>query len=613
MATVQIAGLASGMNWQQIINELVQADSAGMNQVQKQQDQVNAQVTALGQINTDLENLSNSVFSLEDPSLYSAVSVSANDASSTWQANATNGTPAGSYAINVSLLATASVLTGATNIAQPLSGTDDVSGLTVANMDTWEPVTAGTFSVNGAQVTVTTSESLQDVFSAISTATSGAVTAAYDSSTDEVTLSSSSPIVLGAANDTSNFLQALKLANGNGSPDTITSSGKVGALSTSATLADAGFATALTGQDGSGNGTFTINGVTIDYNVNTDTLSTLIGRINNANAGVTAAYDAYDDKVILTNTSTGDLGMGVSDTEGNLAAALGITTGAGASLAQGANAQFSVNGGPSQSSFSNTLSGAALGAPGLSVTVDTTGTQTIEVATDTSGIQTAIQNFITAFNQVQTDVTNDTQITTGSDGSITTSILSSDNEVGDWGNQLQMTAFSAGNALTGALNSLDALGIDFNGTTGQLEISDQGSLLSALSQNTAEVAAFFQTAQTGFGSIMNSAITDTEGQVTSDQNNLQSESTQLGDQITTMQSQLSAEQAQLESEFEAMETFESQYQSEMQELNSVGGSGSSSTSSTASNSQTAQSSNVYVDGSQVASNSSSSGSSGSSG
>lgn len=599
MATVQIAGLASGLNWESIINELVQADSAGVDQVQAQQTTVNNQVTALGTISTDLTNLENSVFSLEDPSLYSAVSVGSSNSATTWQANATTGTPTGSYQIAVGQLATASVLTGGAGIAQTLVPSGDTpSDVTLANLDTWEPVTAGTFTVDGQQITVTTSESLQDVFNAISTATGGDVTATYDSTTDKVTLASATdpaqPVVLGAANDTSNFLQAFKLQN-DGDATSLTSSSALGSLSTSATLADSGLATALTGQDGSGNGSFTINGVSISYNVNTDTLSTLISRIDNSGAGVTASYNAYDNQMVLTNTSTGDVGMGVQDVTGNLAAALGLTSGTGASLAQGANTTFTVNGGPTQTSMSNTLSSAALGVPGLTVTVDTTDTQTLTVSTDTTGIQSAIQSFLTAFNQAQTDITNDTQITVGSDGSVTTSILSDDEEVGDWGTQLENTAFSAGDTVTGGVNSLESLGIDFSGTTGQLEITDQGQLLQELSSDTAAVAAYFQTGTTGFGAELNSAINSMLGEEQSDVGNLQQESQQLGDQISTMQQQVSAEQQQLESEFQAMESFESQYQSELSALNAISGSTSSS-----SGANSALSSNVYVNGQQVA-------------
>jgi len=607
MAGVQIAGLVSGLDWTSIISEIIQADSASMNQVKAQQTTVNNQNAGLGTLGTDLTNVENSIFTLEDPGTFSAVTAGSTAGDSTWQVNATSGTAIGNTDIDVTNLATASKLTGHGGISQSLNPTDDVSSTTLANLGLADPITAGNFSVNGAQITVTTSESLQDVFTAIATATGGNVTAAYDAGTDKVTLTAATGTVsLGADNDTSNFLQSMKLANNEES--SVASSGPLGALKTGVPLSSAGLSTSLTGLDGSGNGSFTVNGVSISYNADTDSLSTLLDKINNSTAGVTAIYDSANNRILLANTDTGDTGIGVSDVQGNLAASLGLTVGSGSTLSYGENAVFSVNGGPPQTSASNALTAAQLGVPGLNVTVNSTDDETIAVVADTSTMQTAIQSFITAFNQLQTDITNDTQITTNSSGSVTTSLLSSTHEVGDWGSQLQMTAFSAGSGLSGAINSLDSLGIDFNGTTGQLEISDSAQLQQALSSNPTAVAAFFQTARTGFGSIMNSAINDIIGQNTAEQSSLQSESTDLGNQITTMQTQLNAQQQQLETEFTNLEAMEEQYQNEEASLNSLNSGSSGSSGSTLSSTTPT----VNIPGSSSSSSSSGSSSSSSS-
>ncbi|HVW19632.1 MAG TPA: flagellar filament capping protein FliD [Opitutaceae bacterium] len=575
MASPQISGLSSGINWNLIVNDIVTADSAGMNQVKAQQTKVNTQISALGSLSTDLTSLSASVFALEDPSLYDGALASSTTSGSTWQMTAQNGTPFGSYTIAVSRLATASQLQGASGISSPLSAGDDVSGLTLAAAPTAQAITAGTFTVNGKQITVTTSESLQDVFAAIATATGGAVTGGYSSSTDKVTLSSSAPIVLGAANDSSNFLQALKLFNGTNT-GTITSTTNLGTAQLADPVSSADLKAALTGQDGSGNGAFTINGVSIGYNVNTDSLGTVLARINNSGAGVTASYDANADRILLTNSVTGSSGISVSDTSGNLMAALGL---GGGTLVQGQDAQFSVNGGPTQTSASNTLTSNALGVSGLSVTVDSQTTQTIQVAMNTQAISSAIGTFITAFNTFQSDVGNDTTVNVVN-GTISGSVLSSNHDVADWATTLQGKAFSAGSGLSGVINSLDDLGIDFSGTSGQLTLTDESKLTSALSGNPKAVAAFFQTATTGFGSIMNNAINDIISQNSSTQQTLQSESRDLGDQISSMQTQLDATQAQLEAEFQAMEAFFTKYQSDSSALASFGSStGGSSTSS----------------------------------
>jgi flagellar hook-associated protein 2 len=577
MSGIQISGLVSGINWNSIISELVTADSAGINQVKAQQTTVNHQVSSLGSLGTDLTNLSSSVFSLEDPSLYSGVTASSTTSGSSWAVTAADGTPLGNYAVNVSTLATASQFQGTEGISSGLSSTSNVSGTTLATLPTAQAITAGTFTVNGKQITVTTSESLQDVFDAISSATSGAVIGTYNpgpgTGADTVSLTSSSPIVLGAANDTSNLLQALKLTGNDA--DVITSTSSLGTLQLNNKISSADLKTVLSGQDSSGNGSFKINGVSISYNIDTDSMGTLLSRINNSGAGVTASYNANDDQVVLTNNLTGDTGITASDTSGNLLSALGLASG---TLAAGVNAQFSVNSGPTQTSQSNTLSSSALGVTGLSITADTTGIQTINVASDTSAITTAIQSFITNFNQLQTDITGDTQISTAN-GTITTSVLSGDHEVGDWASTLQATAFNAGSGLTGSIKSLDALGIDFSGTTGQLSITDSAKLQNALTQSPAAVAAFFQTAQTGFGSIMSSTINDILGQNTGEQQTLQSQSSALSDQITTMQNQLDAEQSRLETEFQAMEAMLSQMQNESSTLSSLYSGTSSTTSS----------------------------------
>jgi flagellar hook-associated protein 2 len=584
MAGIQVSGLSSGINWQSIITELVTADSAGINAVKAQQAKVNLQGSALGSLGTDLTNLSSAVFTLEDPSTYGGVVAGSTTTNSTWISTASNGTPMGNTVLDVSQLATAAQLQGASDISSTLNPTSTVSGLTLANLGVAQPVTAGTFTVDGHAITLTTSESLQDAFDAIASATGGNVTGAYDPGTDKVTLtdSTAAPIVLGAANDTSNFLAALKLTN-NGTAVTHSSSA-LGAAQLSKPIVSSDLKTALTGQDGSGNGSFTVNGVTLSYNINTSTLGTVLGQINSSSAGVTASYDAGHDRIVLTNTLTGDTGIGVSDTTGNLMAAMGLTSGSSPTLVRGTNAQFTVNNGALQTSASNTLTSTDLGVKGLTVTVDSRDTQTIGVQNDPTVVQNAIQAFITNFNALQTDIKTDTKITTGN-GTVVTSVLSGNHDVSDWGRTLEATAFSAGSGLSGtAITSLDALGIDFDGTTGQLKVADTGKLTQVLNQNPTAVQAFFRTAHTGFGSVMNKEITDIISQNSSEVQNFQSQSKDLATHITAMQTELNAEQSRLETEFQAMETALANLQNQTSALTGLsGGSGTSAATSATNN------------------------------
>src|SRR5207244_4162270 len=54
------------------------------------------------------------------------------------------------------------------------------------------------------------------------------------------------------------------------------------------------------------NGSFSINGVAIAVNANTDTLESLLSRINNAGAGVTASYDSTTDKIKLATLANSE-------------------------------------------------------------------------------------------------------------------------------------------------------------------------------------------------------------------------------------------------------------------------------------------------------------------
>jgi flagellar hook-associated protein 2 len=565
MAGIQISGLLSNQafDWKSVVDQLIAADSIPVKNLQDEQATNSSQVTALGQLQTDMTDLQASLQNIRAGNLFSARIVSTDTTGSTWSSSSSDGAALGSYAFSVSQLASQAVQQGGTGVSAPLSATSDVSGLTVANLRTATAVTAGTFTVNGAQVSIATTDSLAAVFTAINTATGGDITASYDPVSDKVSLTSASstPIVLGAANDSSNFISAMKLFN-NGAA-TVASAATLGVVKTSATLAAAGLGAALSGQDGSGNGAFTINGVSLSYNINTDTVATILARINNSSAGVTATYDGASNRFNLTNTTTGDFGMGLADTTGNLLAAMKLTSAAGAAFTRGTNAQFTVNGGPVLTSTSNTLSSSIHGINGLSVTVNSKTTQTLTVASDTAGMQTAIQDFVAKFNQVQNDVNANTKVTiTGSN--VSKSVLTGNREVEGWAQQLQSLAFGSIPGVSKTVTKLDDLGIDFDGTSlnGNLVIKDSTKLANALAQNPADVQSFFLTANTGFVAKLYGFLTTSVHADITQQSNLSAANNRLAEQITTLQTRLADERTTLTNSFIAMLDAQSKAQSQ---------------------------------------------------
>lgn len=565
-SSLQVAGLASNFDWKSFTDQIMDLERAPANRLESEKAANVTKVNLLATLGTRIESLQDAVEAISAASLFGKRTATSGAATGAWGATAATDTAVGTYKISVSQLATTARLQGANDVGKKLATSADVSGLTLANLPIGQAVTAGTFTVNGAQVTVALTDSLEDVFDAIATATGGDVTAAYDTATDKITLTSTDgEVMLGAANDTSNFLRALKL--GNNGTDTVTSSGKLGTVKTAATLGSANLGTAITAVDGSGAGSFTINGTAIDYNVNTDTLTAVLKRINDSDAGVSATYDAVNDRVVLANETTGDLGISVSESAGGLLGALGLT--AGTTFTRGQNAEFTLNGGDTLSSASNDLDVSAHGIAGLTVTVDAEEEQTVTVAADAGAMRSKIESFISKFNDVQSFIETYTKVSTDSKGKVTSAALSGNREIQDWARSLRTLSFAAVSGLSGGITRLNDLGIDFKAATNELEIEDDTALDAALESSTAAVAEFFTTADTGFAAKLE-AFADKIGEQNSEQQTrINKTNTGIDEQVAAIDRRLAQQRALLESAFIAMETAQSKIKQQQTALDGL--------------------------------------------
>ena len=168
-------------------------------------------------------------------------------------------------------------------------------------------ITAGSFTINGTSITVNANDTINAVIGRINASAAG-VTASLANDKITLTSNSASESNITLANDTSGFLSATKLA---------------AATTVRGNIRDDQQALSQTTQFSSvSTGAFTINGVSISVNKDTDTLTTVINRINSSAAGVTAAYDSAQDKVTLTtNSNSEDLITVANDTTGFLTAA----------------------------------------------------------------------------------------------------------------------------------------------------------------------------------------------------------------------------------------------------------------------------------------------------
>ena len=109
---------------------------------------------------------------------------------------------------------------------------------------------------------------------------------------------------------------------------TSVSAASVGNVDPSAILSSAGFTLAPAGT-----GEFVVNGISITFDASTDSLNTLIGRINGSEAGVTASFDAATDMLTLTANDEGAPLITYSDTTGNFMEVVNFIDGVGTPIA----------------------------------------------------------------------------------------------------------------------------------------------------------------------------------------------------------------------------------------------------------------------------------------
>jgi flagellar hook-associated protein 2 len=557
-----VSGLASGFDWRTFVDQIVEVERAPQQRLLLEQNLVEQRKVAYGAIKTQLAVLQNRITALKDPALFDSRSSNVSDEDIA-SVTASAGAPLGKFTFNFTQLATAAKLNGATNIGRPISASSDVSGVVLSSAGFATAITPGTFTVNGEQITIEATDTLQDVFTAIETATGGTVTASYDSTTDSISLASSGEIVLGSATDTSNFLRVAKLYN-NGT-NAITSSGSLGSVSRIATLANGNFATAIA-DGGAGAGSFLINGVEITYSASADNLNNVISRINNSNAGVLATYDQVNDRLILTNKDTGDVGIHVEDVTGNFAAATGLTAGA---LEHGKNLLYTVNGGGTLVSESNVVTEESSGIAGLNVTALDESEVTIAVTSDTAKVKTAIKGFIEEYNKAQSILETNTASSTDAKGKVTAGTLSGESDASELASKLRSMAYSVINTLAADMNQLADIGIKTNGTDNSLELADEALLDSALANNLNGVRAFFSDGTTGVAVKLDAFLEDTigeDGTLAEKDSKLAREIAGIDTQISDLERVVESNRLRLIDSFIAMETAQAQINQQLQFL-----------------------------------------------
>ena len=490
MSHITFSGLSSGIDFNQLIDALIDAQRAPVRLVQNQRFLATTRKGLFSDIETALTDLNTATGKLMDKT-ESTKSTAASSETSIVTATGTGDAATGVFKVTVQQLATATrVTSGFSNSAifglgggidsdQPAASSAAKFGVTPTN---------GTFTVNGTPFTIdATTDSLNSILSAIQTQTG--VTASFDSTNDVVRLTSTSSIQLGAADDTSNFLTVTSLL-----ASTETTDGKnfarqstvhAGRVRPNTSLTSNNFHMGIAG-DSSGNGKFKINSVEVTYNVNSDTLLDVVGRINQKATNVIASYDPTTDRLALTSKSTGSISISRQDVTGNFLEVTGLLdNGYKAKAIQtiGKNAQVIVDGFNDEQTIysnSNTVTGVIPGVTLNLLKADATKTGSVTVGRDKATLKSTIQEYVNKFNSatalIHKRLSEQRIFQPDTDAQRRQGLLTGNALLSRIRRDLVSDASGAVSGLAGSLNQLASIGISLSSNpSGELKV-DQTKL-----------------------------------------------------------------------------------------------------------------------------------------
>ncbi|MFI3122967.1 MAG: flagellar filament capping protein FliD [Methylococcales bacterium] len=212
------------------------------------------------------------------------------------------------------------------------------------------------------------------------------------------------------------------------------------------------------------------------------------------------------------------------------------------------------DGGQSVTRTSNTISDAI---PGVTLTLLTTGTATIDAHLDTPSIAQPISGFVDAYNKLNATLQQLTNYV--GPGDANNGALLGDSTLQSIISQIKLTINSTVSSATGDYNSLNQLGVSFD-KKGVMSL-DSTKLNAALAGNLTSVANVFASTN-GVATQLNTKITqylDSKGALSTQQDSLNKTLTQLTTDKAAVNARLAATQKTLQAQYIAMDTAVSQF------------------------------------------------------
>jgi flagellar hook-associated protein 2 len=513
-------------DFQSIIQRAVQIADIPVENLQNDESTINAQEQALSALEPDVSKLGSDVTALGTLASNQGLAASSSDTSVVSAVN-TGATAPGTYTVsNISSLAAAASETS----LQGYSSTQAINSSGLVNL----VIGSNTYQLN---LSASGDNNIAGLAQAINAAGAGV-------NATVLTAGSTNYLVVSANNTGATTLQLNSVT-----PSDLVSSTGSGTETSLQTYTDAtSTPVSATGQlqlvVGSQNYSIDISG--------SNNLNGLAQAINSANAGVTATVTG----------SAGAYSLSITDPEGPATIQLNDLQNPADLISgtnQGSNAIFELNGIPITESTNN-ISDVI---PGLSFTLlnTTTGSQsvTLSLATNPGQLSSALQNFVSDYNTLVTQVQ-------GQEGQ-TGGALQGNLIINQISDAMQDLASYWNPSSTSTIHSLSDLGVTFN-DTGQMSFSS--NTFNALSD--AQISDAFQflgSSNSGFAALANNftQLTDpVTGVIETQISGYQDEITSLSNQIATAQAYVTQVQQTATQQMEAADAVVAELQQQQTDL-----------------------------------------------
>jgi len=145
---LRLTGLASGMDWQPIVDKLIELEAIPKQRLEREKEENAAKVSDLGTLKSQLTTLQSAASALQNDSLFNSRKVTLGDVSSGLSAMAAVGALTGDFKVEVESLASQTEISSRNRTSAKLSAGIDTSDK-LSDLPLHTKITTGTFTIAG--------------------------------------------------------------------------------------------------------------------------------------------------------------------------------------------------------------------------------------------------------------------------------------------------------------------------------------------------------------------------------------------------------------------------------------------------------------------------------